>query len=354
MGRFAFYAPMKPPTHPTPSGDRQMARGLMAALGDVDLVSTLRLYDGKGDARQQNVLHQLAQTEAERLIGQGVKWDAWITYHNYFKAPDILGPLVSRALNIPYIQIESTRSPKRLNGPWAKFAALSEAAADHADLIFYFTDRDFEALDKHRRVPQTLTKLHPFLPVESLPNAAPLGGKSILTVAMLRAGDKLASCAIIAQTLPLLTTPEWRLDIAGDGPAATEIKALFAPFGERVKFLGQLDQSGLNTAYQNATTLLWPGVNEAFGMVYLEAQAAGLPVVAQDRMGVRDVVQPDGLVSVENGATGLAKSLDDLLRSKSLAQARGNTARAFISQNHLLGSARTALLDGIQKVSVTR
>lgn len=354
MGRFAFYAPLKPPTHPTPSGDRQMARALMAALGDVDLVSELRTYDGKGDAALQSSLQNHAEAEAKRLIAQAPNWAAWITYHNYYKAPDILGPLVSRALNIPYIQIESTRSRKRLNGAWAKFSQLSEAAADQADLIFYFTDRDFEALDQLKPPHQTITKLHPFLPIKTLPDAAPLDGKTILTVAMLRAGDKQASYEIIANVLPRLTTSDWRLDIAGDGPAGDEIKARFAPFMHRVNFLGQLDQSSLTHAYHNAAALLWPGVNEAFGMVYLEAQAAGVPVVAQDRMGVRDVVQPDGLVPIEQGAAGLAKALDDVLSSQTRAQIRAATARAFISQNHLLGSASQTLLNGIESCLLGR
>ncbi|WP_456390880.1 glycosyltransferase family 4 protein [Profundibacter sp.] len=354
MGRIAFYAPMKPPTHPTPSGDRQMARALMAALGDVELVSELRLYEGKGDAAMQSTLQQHAIAEAERLIATGKNWQAWVTYHNYYKAPDIIGPLVSRALDIPYIQIESTRSPKRLNGPWAQFAALSEAAADHADLIFYFTDRDQFALKQHKPANQILIKLHPFLALENLPPAAALTNKTILTVAMLRSGDKLASFEIIAKALPLLTTPDWQLKIAGDGPARDDIKALFAPFKAQVTLLGQLDQSGLNAAYHGAAIFLWPGINEAFGMVYLEAQAAGLPVVAQDRFGVRDVVHPDGLAAQNLGPKALAQSLDALLQSPEMRQSRGHTARAFIAENHLLNSARKTLLNGIRKTLIIR
>lgn len=334
-----------------------MARALMAALGTgakIDLVSELRLYDGKGDTALQTSLQNQAEAEAARLIAQGQEWQAWITYHNYYKAPDIIGPLVSDALNIPYIQIESTRSPKRLNGPWSKFAALAEAASDRAELIFYFTDRDFVALDALKPRQQTLSKLHPFLPIKTLPDAALLDSKTILAVAMLRTGDKLASYEIIAQTLPLLTTPDWRLDIAGDGSAIVDIKALFDPFKAQVNFLGQLDRSDLSAAYHNATALLWPGVNEAFGMVYLEAQAAGVPVVAQDRMGVRDVVQSDGLVPVQKGAAGLAKSLDAVLHSGTQAQARGAAARDIISQNHLLDTASQTLLNGIGELLPTR
>ena len=334
-----------------------MARALMAALENaakVELVSDLRLYDGKGDTGVQARLQQRAETEAKRLIAKAADWQAWITYHNYYKAPDIIGPLVSRALNIPYIQIESTRSPRRQKGPWARFAGLCEAASDHADLIFYVTQRDRVALQQHKPAQQILTRLHPFLPRINLPAPAPLNSKTILTVAMLRHGDKMASYEIIAKALPLLTSPDWQLNIAGDGPAYPEIKALFAPFGARVRFLGQLEQSGLNAAYHSASAFFWPGVNEAFGMVYLEAQAAGVPVVAQDRSGVRDVVHPDGLTPQDQGPAALAGSLDTVLQSADLRQSRGQDSRRFIAENHLLNAASDTLLNGINRIILNR
>ena len=53
----AFYAPLKAPDHPVPSGDRRMAGLLMAALRaaghDVMLASRLRSYEGQGDAVSQ-------------------------------------------------------------------------------------------------------------------------------------------------------------------------------------------------------------------------------------------------------------------------------------------------------------
>ena len=56
----AFFAPLKAPTHPVPSGDRQMARNLMALLGaqgaGVILASELRTRDGSGDAANQRRL----------------------------------------------------------------------------------------------------------------------------------------------------------------------------------------------------------------------------------------------------------------------------------------------------------
>ena len=349
MTGFAFYAPLKAPTHPVPSGDRQMARALMLALegeARVDLASDLRLYDGLGDAAVQRDLISQAETEARRLITLAPQrgWSVWITYHSYYKAPDILGPIVSRALNIPYVLIEATRAKKRLTGPWSAFAHLAEAAADHADLIFYLTNRDREALQRGAPQGQHLVHLPPFLACRDLPAPQPPADlPTILSVGMLRPGDKAASYRLIAEVLAQLQTPDWHLRIAGDGSDRAAIEAVFAPFGNRITFLGLLDATQLQHEYANAGVLLWPGVNEAFGLVYLEAQAQGLPVVAQDRPGVRDVVIPKGLIPVEGGAVALARSTDALLQSPTLRHQRATEGRDAVARSHLLGAARATL-----------
>ena len=358
MTAFVFYAPLKAPSHPVPSGDRQMARALMLALeGDarVDLASDLRLYDGVGDALVQSHLHAQAEVEAQRLIAHAPQhgWSAWITYHSYYKAPDILGPLVTRALGIPYVLIEATRARKRLTGPWSSFAHLAEAAANHADLIFYLTDRDRAALQRDAPQGQRLVRLPPFLALWSLqppppsPCLPPSNPPVILCVGMFRPGDKAASYGIVAEVLALLQTPDWHLRIAGDGPDRDAIHALFAPFGDRVTFLGLLDAARLQTEYAAASVLLWPGVNEAFGLVYLEAQAAGLPVVAQDRPGVRDVVIPAGLVPIEGGAQALALAADAMLQDPALRRKRTHAGRNVVARAHLLGAAQATLSAGI-------
>lgn len=354
MTAIGFYAPMKPPTHPTPSGDRQMARALLKALSHgpnqprtprVDLMSELRIYDGQGDAAHQAALIASARIEAARLIEhgrvQGV--DIWVTYHNYYKAPDLLGPVVSRALGIPYVLVEATRARKRLTGPWAAFAALAEQACDAADLVFHFTEQDRTALAEYAPKDQNLAKLHPFLPHTSLPAKASLTSNNLLSVGMMRFGAKLASYRIIADTLAKLETADWHLKIVGDGPARSEIEAMFAPFGARVSFAGLLDPVATQAAYQDADLFLWPGVDEAFGMVYLEAQAAGLPVVAQDRPGVCDVVAPASLTPISRGSGRLAKAADALMADLKTRQAIGENAREFVAKNHLLGAASQTL-----------
>ncbi|OED46485.1 glycosyl transferase family 1 [Rhodobacteraceae bacterium (ex Bugula neritina AB1)] len=339
--RVAFYAPMKPPHHPVPSGDREVARNLMhllAASGaDVQLASDLRIYDKHGDPQNQIALRAKAQTETANLIAQMGEADLWVTYHNYYKAPDLIGPAVAHARGIPYVQIESTRAKKRLTGPWTEFAKAAHLAADAADAVFYFTEQDRFALERDRCGNQSIAHLPPFLPVTELPEASVLAGP-MLAAGMMRAGDKLASYRIIAETLTYLAG-DWRLEIAGDGPARAEVETLMAPFGEKVRFRGQLTRTELAAAYAKASLFLWPGVNEAFGMVYLEAQAHGLPVVAQDRPGVRDVLLPRTYPAPEGGAPALASMISHLLANPAACNETARDAREFISNSHLAPAA---------------
>lgn len=339
--RVAFYAPMKPPHHPVPSGDREMARALIGMLSssgaEVVLASDLRIYDKSGDAARQQELRAQAAAEVARLSTELSATDLWVTYHNYYKAPDLIGPAVARVRGIPYVQIESTRAKKRLTGPWADFARAAHDAADAAAAVFYFTEQDRFALERDRCGAQVVAHLPPFLPLATLPAPSTLDGP-MLAAGMMRTGDKLASYRLIAGTLAQIPG-HWRLEIAGDGPARPEVEALMAPFGDRVRFLGQLSREDLAAAYARASLFLWPGVNEAFGMVYLEAQAHGLPVVAQDRPGVRDVLLPGPHPAPEDGPEALAALASALLANPDQRREHSGAARAFIARSHLAPAA---------------
>ncbi|MCD6069579.1 MAG: glycosyl transferase family 1, partial [Microvirga sp.] len=100
----AFYAPLKSPNHPLPSGDRTMARLLMKALDRAGypphLASEMRTLDKAGDLQQQEHIRQRSLAEAARLIEhyrtvpEQSRPCLWFTYHVYYKAPDWIGPRV--------------------------------------------------------------------------------------------------------------------------------------------------------------------------------------------------------------------------------------------------------------------
>ncbi len=108
MTVIAFYAPMKPPDDPVPSGDRTMARALLAALegaglGDVRLASRLRSRDGVGDPAAQDRIFAGGGSARSSGFRPDRGRDLWLTYHSYYKAPDLLGPRLSRRWGIPYV-----------------------------------------------------------------------------------------------------------------------------------------------------------------------------------------------------------------------------------------------------------
>src|SRR3954470_5661184 len=207
---------MKDPGHPAPSGDRTMGRLLLKALGKAgfrpELASALRSWDRIGDTAFQDEVRRRAGIEADRLVARwtgarsGDRPRLWFTYHLYYKAPDWIGPPVADALGIPYVVAEASRAGKRARGAWASAHAGAEAALDRADAIFVMTEADREALERHRRNGQRLLELPPFIDLEewSDPPTTTPGGAGVarlLTVAMMRHGDKLASYRMLAAAL---------------------------------------------------------------------------------------------------------------------------------------------------------
>ncbi|MEP9389166.1 glycosyltransferase family 4 protein [Mesorhizobium sp. KR9-304] len=350
MSAVAFYAPLKPPEDPVPSGDRTMARALLAALdgaglGEVHLASRLRSRDGAGDPAAQDRICGDAEREIERLSA-GPRPRLWLTYHSYYKAPDLLGPRLSRHWGIPYALVEGTRASSRLQGPYARFAQAAEAACDAAQVIFYLTEYDREALERDRVPGQRIARLRPFLAAESLPPWRPPPRSDtfrLLTCAMFRAGDKLASYRALASALALVTSQAWSLTIIGDGPARAEVEALFSRFGDKVRFAGALGQEEIAARLRDSDLLVWPGVGEAFGMVYLEAQAQGCPVLAEDRRGVRDVVRDGGFLVPADDPSAYAGAIEALIADPDLRLAAGRKGRDRIAAEHLLPAARAAL-----------
>ncbi|MBX3581631.1 MAG: glycosyltransferase family 4 protein [Rhizobiaceae bacterium] len=354
MNSVAFYAPMKPPDDPVPSGDRTMARGLIAALdeaglGEVYVASRLRSRDGIGDMLVQNRIFTAAEEEFQRLAS-GPSPSLWLTYHSYYKAPDLLGPRLARHWGIPYALVEGTRASSRLIGPYASFAKAAEIACDTAAVIFYLTEYDREALERDRVAGQQIMRLRPFLQMDTLP---PVPSRSssdtirLLACAMFRAGDKLASYKALASALAFVRSKNWSLTIIGDGAARAEVERLFLRFGDQVSFDGARDQDGVAAALRHSDLLVWPGIGEAFGMIYLEAQAEGCPVLAEDRTGVRDVVRSGGRLVPPGDPAAYAQAIDELIGDAGARSALARNGRAQVAADHLLSAARVTLAAGL-------
>src|SRR4051812_20938523 len=125
--RIAFYAPLKAPDHPVPSGDRTIARLLIAAMkrggAEVEIASRIRSRLAAPDEAAQQAIAKKGAAAAKRLIAKyrarpkRARPEAWFSYHLYYKAVDWIGPKVAEALDIPYLLAEASHAPKRAEGP---------------------------------------------------------------------------------------------------------------------------------------------------------------------------------------------------------------------------------------------
>jgi len=108
--RIAFYAPLKPPDPPGPSGDRRSPNCSCARCASshqpFGRLTIAQLCGDGNPARQARIAaiarDWLAAASALAAAADLAPW-VWFTYHIYYKAPNWLGPRVSAALGIPYI-----------------------------------------------------------------------------------------------------------------------------------------------------------------------------------------------------------------------------------------------------------
>lgn len=361
--RIAFYAPMKAPDHPVPSGDRTVARLYMQALQslgtEVEIISRLRIYDDVGDAAAQAQTFLEANTEIERISAlwpsdPAASPDAWFTYHLYHKAPDLIGPELCRRFGLAYIVAEPSFAPKRAQGRWAMFHDKAGAAIAAADLALLATERDGECVLPLRNGRPTAL-IHPFADMAALPAPAPAaGGNRLIAVAMMRAGDKLASYRLLAEALAEVSEP-WTLTIAGDGPEAGSIRDLFARFGNSVHFAGQVARNDVPAVLAAHDVFVWPAVNEAYGMAILEAQAMGLPVVAGDEGGVREVVRAGitAALTAPRDASAFAQGISDVLRDGAGRSAMALAAAEFARNERSLEAAARRIAEGMAQAGLS-
>ncbi len=132
----------------------------------------------------------------------------------------------------------------------------------------------------------------------------------------------------------LARVPAARLDIVGTGPQASELKQLvFAlDLADRVHFSGDLPWPGLNTKLAEARALVLPSIDasETFGLVQLEAMAAGTAVIASDlKTGIAGVGEfgVTGLLVIPGDSADLADALAKLQQDPGLAIRMGAAGR---------------------------
>ena len=362
--RIFFYAPFKPLGHTQPSGDLVIATSLYDHLTrsghHVHAVSNLR----SRWIFWKPWLWLWAVAERHRLVRavRRTRPDLWLTYHTYYKAPDVLGPHVCREAGLPYVIFQGSYSSQRRRSFKTKPGyLLNKQALLTARHIF--ANRQEDLVNLRRLLPEDrLSYVPPGIYSDDFQFSGEARGELrrewgvgdrvlVLSAAMFRPGVKTRGLSLVIQTCGQLVSEgaDLMLAIAGDGKERKALEALAEiHLPGRVRFVGQIPRSRMYRFYSSGDLFFFPGFDESLGMVYMEAQSCGLPVVALADGGIPEVV--------DNGRTGLLLPLDEvsdfsmaidrLFKDRELRETMGRAAVSHIREKHDLKRN----YDGIQRI----
>lgn len=181
-----------------------------------------------------------------------------------------------------------------------------------------------------------------FAEAERRPRVRP----TVLAVARMyprkRLGDLLTAAALLRARIPAV-----EIRIVGDGPEGPSLRGQRARLGldTTVTLLGDVSRRALAEEYVNADCFCLPSVQEGFGIVFTEAMAAGLPVVACRAAAIPEVVLDGvtGLLVRPRCPAELAGAMESLLMNESLRKNLGEAGRRRVQEFDLAPVARQFL-----------
>ena len=119
-------------------------------------------------------------------------------------------------------------------------------------------------------------------------------GRTLLTVARLSRQDRYKGVQHVIKALPevVKSVPGTRYVIAGGGSDAARVRKLANDIGvgQKVEIMDRLTDSTLLQTYQQSDVFVLPSLKEGFGLVFLEAMAQELPVIAGNHGGTPELV----------------------------------------------------------------
>jgi glycosyltransferase involved in cell wall biosynthesis len=145
--------------------------------------------------------------------------------------------------------------------------------------------------------------------------------------------DLIKSAAIVKKSVP-----DIKFLLCGRGPLLQKLTEQVQSLGleKQIIFLGLINREKLIQTYQNATIQVVPSIYEGLPTVLLEGMSCGLPIIATDIGGSRDLIihNENGLLVPPKSSADMAQRIvelwnDDALRKRIGAQARATVLKKF-------------------------
>jgi glycosyltransferase involved in cell wall biosynthesis len=205
---------------------------------------------------------------------------------------------------------------------WAISAAdrVEAVSADLADRLERATGRAADAINP---MPLERDRLHP-------PVGGPEPGEAGRPLRVLAVGRLVLDKGFLdlVAAAGRLERPV-HLTIIGEGPLHDRLEQAARQAGVPIELPGRVAPADLQRAYARADVVAQPSHREGLGLVAAEAVCAGVPVVATDSGGVRDVLGGDGLLPVGDVAA-LAAALQEVAADPAAARDRAAAAAAHV------------------------
>lgn len=193
---------------------------------------------------------------------------------------------------------------------------------------------------------------------ELTPSAVP--GR-VLTVSRLQAADayKGVRQLIAAWQHIKAAVPRATLDVVGTGDDLSHLKSLSlqSGAGDSIRFRGRVDKSLLLQEFAEASVFALPGrttalEGEGFGIVFVEAAAAGVPTVAPAGAGAEEACWDGrtGLLVGDDGPESVTRSVVTLLRNEPLRLRMGRTGRRELAPRHSVSVFEQDVLGHLERL----
>jgi glycosyltransferase involved in cell wall biosynthesis len=271
--------------------------------------------------------------------------------HNAYHG--IAGRLVARLAGVPIVvqTVHNWYYLQPTDSLWARLYELLERAAGNiSDMVFFLNKEDYVRAEKcllhfpagRRRL------IGNGVDVAAFQEAWERADRDAMRATLSLEADQ-PTLAIVARLEPpkdhltflrafarlVQRVPRARALIIGYGLRRPKIELLAERLGVagQVQFLGYRDD--VPALLKASDLLVLSTTQEGFGRSLVEGMLAGLPVVASDVVGVRDVVRDgiNGLLVAQGDDKALAETMEALLENRPRAAALGQAARSYAEQH---------------------
>lgn len=142
----------------------------------------------------------------------------------------------------------------------------------------------------------------------------------------------ISACALLPKNM------SWRLTIAGDGPLRGSLTKLAENLevSKKTKFLGRIANSQIPSLLKSNDLFVRPSRFEGFGSSFLEAMAAGLPVIGTSVGGITDFIthRQTGILVLVDNPQELSESIKELSNNKTLYNKLQKNGLKLVRKNY--------------------